>query len=118
MREIKFRGREYDARYGLRWVYGDLTHKFVQILVAGCIVEETTVGQFTGLKDKDGKEIYEGDIIEALGERADVVFDVATGCFAAYPPSGPCELYRVSDDSRVIGNIYDNLELLRGDGNA
>ena len=119
MREIKFRGREY----GLHWVYGDLTHKFVQVLVAGCIVEEATVGQFTGLKDHKDREIYEGDIVEAtLKDKSFVkrfhMNETVTGKISfdgAWWLGEWDALWRLPRyyELTVIGNIYDNPELLR-----
>lgn len=60
-REIIFRGKSTNNG---KWVYAKL-HGFGMDLFNEC-VQENTVGQFTGLHDKNGKEIYEGDIVEQI----------------------------------------------------
>jgi hypothetical protein len=73
------------------------------------------VMQYTGLKDENGKEIYEGDIVLLHGYyRTDVRFK--DGMFILDAPSNQGDfeeiLYNRLDTCKVIGNIYENLELL------
>lgn len=76
-----------------------------------------TVGQFTGLTDKNGKKIFEGDIVTIQNDApfemtGHIAFD--GGCFELHDPS--CDMYEClwyeAKDMEVFGNIHDNPELL------
>lgn len=126
MREIKFRGQRIDNN---EWVYGyfvkapngeyriywqpfeDATSNTYHI------VKSESIGQFTGLTDKNEKDIYEGDIVDFIyneDKRREMV-ECLGGCMAL----GNClALYQTMMDSyrtdlEVIGNILDNPELLK-----
>lgn len=78
-----------------------------------------TVGQYTGLKDKNGTKIFEGDIVLLKGDEEpyQVAFDES--CFQVYGNSICYVMDNFYDhDIEVIGNIYDNPELLEGDGSV
>lgn len=120
MREIKFRGREESGH----WYHGDLfltddkEYAYIVLRIKGHYpryeVDPATVGQFTGVHDKNGREIYEGDIIEnGRGWRHCVKYRDGFAGFVArggtFPPlmnQGSMNFYT------VIGNIHDNPELL------
>lgn len=125
MREIKFRG--YD-KFDKRWVYGYGLHQSIFIdgssnayVTAGIrevfIVDKESAGQYTGIKDYEGKEIYEGDIVEttrALNHIVGVV-TMIKGCW--YIQDGKDSYYRLiprfgTAENKVIGNIYENKNLL------
>lgn len=128
MREILFRGK-----FGNEWKYG-----FLSIEPKGLVIKELykneisnvwhidadTVGQYTGTTDKNGTKIFEGDIIDFLyrsdGDDYGIVqYDVDETEFGfvynlIYDGLG--RHYR-SRDVEVIGNIYDNPELVGDENN-
>ena len=117
MREIKFRGKDKDTPYGPLWRYGDLTHNFNAVLVAGHVVDDETVGQYTGRKDVMRKEAYEGDIIKCYDDRAHELVGVIKwsdkGC-CWYMDCTAMDCGYFPFDIRyafeIIGNIYDNFD--------
>lgn len=119
-REIKFKGKRLDNS---EWVYGDLLHLVDGVYISndnGCNMAQVnpdTVGMNTGLKDKKGKEIYDGDILAHNGESFGYVVDGVRGyCFDViyFPPAyeESWALYGVvindfKGDVEIIGNIHD-----------
>ena len=123
MRAIKFRGKSILTD---EWFYGDLVHsadkKRTAILVNDkdsydeCEVVPETVGQFTSLYDCDGKEIFEGDILDFNGLTVEVRF--VRGAFALLVNGNlDDELYgdcRTDLFAKVIGNVYENPDIMKG----
>jgi hypothetical protein len=121
MREIKFRGKSKDGKwhYGYFWVAPIKIHfireRVTDMLNADFEVDPESVGQYIDQKDKDKKEIYEGDIIKRLfGPRRYVVeWNQRTTEFLLRDCYGGWT--GVNSGCEVIGNITDNPELLVGD---
>lgn len=150
MREILFKakainrieGKEYRTNYkNGDWVYGLLSkphYKFGNYdftaemtntdLVSGIEVDHETLGQFTGLTDKNGVKIFEGDVIQCKLAVGTVTYqtgvdDNFTSGFVVLWTNKrylrqELGFWAVKRDITVIGNIYDNPELLGGDDNA
>lgn len=138
MREIEFRIKDKDE-----WYYGTpLSETYKQNIVFksfdgsyySIFADAKTLGQYTGLKDKNGKKIFEGDIVKLIETNyhyewlavvefgnpnseyvwgwnlkpitKDVEYNLDILCWVEMPIGATCE---------VIGNIYDNPELLKGE---
>jgi hypothetical protein len=70
--------------------------------------------QYTGLKDENGKEIFEGDILNHDGVRFDAAWDNVLGSWMCWPiqAEGPRHLHELAELSRIVGNIYENPEMI------
>jgi uncharacterized phage protein (TIGR01671 family) len=121
-RIIKFRGKNKSGK----WIFGDLVHNRGWVYIAppglrGPLakaedfeVDENTVGQFVGIKDKDDTDIYEGDIVKHGDEISAVLYDEEYCEFYFF--ASDCEIdSRCSKEYTVIGNIFDNPKLLKGE---
>lgn len=136
MHEILFRGKRLDNGGWATGVYGTLSGEeaiiidrpYISMLGDLCSlgvfdVNPVTVGQYTGLNDKNGKRIFDGDILLTTNSNCKIwIVDYKLSAFCANQASSnyACVLDDFMDTSEVevIGNIHDNPELLEVSGNA
>ena len=145
MREILFRGKRRDNG---DWIYWDMlghitTHtgkisKYTQKTKYGESyyyyayqlwnrIDHSTIGQYTGLKDKNGKRIFEGDVVVLHGRSLPRWYHEGQHVVVEYDGSGfvplceydsDCGDFVIAGECEIIGNVHDNPELMRGDGNG
>jgi phage uncharacterized protein TIGR01671 len=124
MREIKFRGK---LTTGHGWAEGNLNVCENGVTIGLCVcVNPETVGQYTGMRDKNGVGIYEGDIVEAWSQGIKGRGEIKQrndGLWIFYPAWQSKRFWGLmpsldgTADVEVIGNIHDNPELLDGGEN-
>lgn len=117
-REILFRGKRIDNG---EWVEGNyIFEDFDRVgihqigTIIQCFVIPETVGQFTGLTDKNGKKIFEGDIVKYENNIYEIKY---LEKYARFAPSNEHSVFMVCafNHLEVVGNIHDNPELLKDD---
>ncbi|AGR02964.1 TPA_asm: hypothetical protein GYR50_00180 [Listeria monocytogenes] len=131
MRAIGFRGKRIDNR---EWVYGNLmqfedsatfifaderkgasTLTYAHFIINNMhAIDEKTIDQYTGLKDKNGKKIFEGDVGWDEHNECYGVVKFEEGKFLYVWENIAEDLWEVADGIEICGNIHENLELLEG----
>lgn len=130
-RKILFRGKRVDNN---KWVYGDLIQDFSyekhnyyignndcnevgDVFYQGNEVTPETIGQYTGLNDKNGKKIFDGDIVQWSNIKMEIFWGehIGIGYGFCWRPYGEEQSYHESmtgfiDEYEVIGNIFDEKE--------
>ena len=115
MREIKFRF----------WNEAGKHYHYDQMTAMECLKQQSlgmydhekegcAFEQYTGLKDINGKEIYDGDILDHEGVRFDAAWDDVLSAWMCWPiqAEGPRHLFEMNKASRIVGNIHENRDLL------
>ena len=122
-REILFRGKRVDSS---KWIYGSLvvnihmgkttyhilTNGMGQVYSNSFELIPETLGQYTGLTDKNGTNIFEGDIIDYASKKLIVGWNKMQHRWSMYCAIKDSVFIHLHEDGVIVGNIHDNPELL------
>ena len=124
-REIKFRAKRLDNNqwvigYYLPTQYGEKHFIYFALEFLNehtrIEIDPKTLGQFTGLKDKNGKEIYEGDVVFSESNQYYKQDEIVWDCYEMGWDIGKKDSWKLrspmSSKTEIIGNIYENPELI------
>ena len=125
MREILFRGKRKDNDEWVEGNYGEYYNGEKKVSCISIPSKETisvslcydvipeTVGQYTGMTDKNGTKIFEGDILKGLYANGNAEVEMINGSWVGYAGKGWTDIGYVVDRVELIGNVHDNPELLQ-----
>ncbi len=118
MREIKFRAWFRNKMYygAVQWHPAENGEWLVPLDGANIVTKDAILMQYTGILDKNGKEIYEGDIVQCRKpyDKAVITWRNFDACFIGERKGMAEHLHMswVTKNAEIIGNIYENPELL------
>ena len=122
MREIKFRAwiKEVDEIREVEYINFwekkiSYPHKFCKEYYLNADFDEIEIMEYTGLKDKNGKEIYEGDIVIHHSKMHKIIFNAEEARFVLRDDEFELEIPFTNNNSKrmeIVGNIYENPELI------
>ena len=121
-REILFRGKRVDSSEwfeGSYWLSRSAVRETTYITDGYgnlfCVIPET-VGQYTGLNDKNNVKIFEGDIIKYKENLFEIKYSTEQARYLAVLTNGVFDPVAMQN-CEVVGNVFDNPELLKGEEN-
>ena len=118
-REILFRGKTFDNKWIEGYLFKSWNDSYILWGTTNGIpdmteIQANTVGQYVGVDDIEDKRIFENDIIKTIAGIGYVKFKKSKANYEIVTDDWDLPFYEVGSEIEIIGNIYDNGELLDG----